>query len=78
VCAKVVGSIDKVSDKMTGKLGTDLQKSTDKITAAVRDGVKDVSDAVRRARAAYFAFLFPSRIDVILRWAWLGMARQTV
>jgi methyl-accepting chemotaxis protein len=34
---------------MTGKLGTDLQKSTDKITAAVNDGAKDLSDSVKRA-----------------------------
>ena len=44
---KITSGIEKV-EKTTGKLSTDIKQGSDKLTAAVKDGVKDVCDTVKR------------------------------
>ena len=44
---KITGAIEKV-EKTTGKLSTDIKQSSDKISAAVKDGTKDVADTIKR------------------------------
>jgi hypothetical protein len=45
---KIAGSVDKATEKITGKLATDLQRGMDRVTSAVKDSTEKVCDSIKK------------------------------